>query len=211
VAAAKSALSVMPSGLRPEAIALHVMSRATDVVGVEFHAPSGALLVEGVERRTLDGSVWLHEIAHVRLKGQRPSGIIGRRLVVAVEEAVADYFAAVIGGTPRLGRDEQGQPLRDLSAPPPSSAAAWARYLMPGLVADPHELGWRLAGELWSLAPADRSLLEDLVAMLSSRRPFSDEDGAAVVAKELLQRCPPRSRERLRAALRRWTWDGLVP
>ena len=203
-----SAHADIPEALRPGRVEVHLgpkLDGRPPLQGVEFHAPSRALLVERESKLELDHSVWLHELAHVRLAGARPEGPLARRVWATIEEGVADYFAAAVSGSPRLGRGRRGQPVRDLSDPPGASARDWALLALPSVRADPHRLGWRLAAELWRREPRPGPLLEDVATALSGRealegsRDIPSEAIAAFVA-----RCPARSRATVTDVVTAW-------
>ena len=222
---ARAALQRVPPRLRPSEVPIHLdPTRSTPSAiegGIVFHAPARALIVHGNAVARFDASVWLHEMGHLRSAGARPPRDVARKLMRAVEEAVADYYAAIILGSPRLGVDDEAQErtvarqaaTRDLRTPPPASVFDWASLSLPQFDADPHKLGWQLSATLWKLESSDTTLLEDLVAALADEAPWPpDAIGPAAVADVLLARCPARSRASLSAALRQWIpkeiWTG---
>ncbi|HEY3494070.1 MAG TPA: hypothetical protein VGK73_05260 [Polyangiaceae bacterium] len=207
---AVAALTRVPPSLRPSALVLHVdpaLERGTPVPQrVEVHRATGELLVAGSPPAPSEGdgslSVWLHELGHVRAHGVRPSSGAAERLLLAVDEAVADYFAAAVSGSPRVGI--AGQELRDLSAPPAIGPSEWASLALPAAF-DAHRFGWVLAAELFRTEPEAGALLEDLLAALASREPWPETAlGPDNATRELVGRCSLRSRPALERALRRW-------
>jgi hypothetical protein len=191
---ARAALAGVPQPFHPQSLVVEILPRG-EVQRAAVDASRGVILVEQGLR--LDRSVWLHEIAHLRLRGARPEGLLGRRIHRAIEEGVADYFAAVLGRSPALSA-------RDLRSAPPPSAAVWGKYLTPRIDADAHELGWQLGGLLWTRAPHSSELLQDLVTTLSGTAPYRAADRPADILREVIQRCPVRSRALLRTVFATW-------
>ena len=100
---AHSVLATVPPRLRPERLVVHWLPSAEQgsaaSTPLETHAATGDILVASPSATELDGTVWLHEIAHVRMRGARPAGRQARRLLRALEEGAADYFAATLSGS----------------------------------------------------------------------------------------------------------------
>ncbi len=147
-------------------------------------------------------SVTLHELGHVWAAGARPPGRLGRSVLAAVDEGFADYYAALVNRSPRVGgRDE----LRDLERPPPPAAAAWAELALAPEGFDPHRLGHGLAASLWALEPANTGLLLDLHTGLASDATYTGvPDTPGAVIEELARRIPNRSRARFEQAVAAW-------
>jgi len=207
--AAVSALSRAPAALRPARVVLHLLPElepaAPALRGVETHRASGELLVgsqPGDELSASELTLWLHELAHVRARGARPSSPVPARLVGALEEGVADYFAAAVAGSSRVG--VSGVELRDLELPPALRASEWAALAVPGAF-DAHRFGWVLAAGLYRNEPRAGALLEDTLSTLarSDAWPANATTPRGAVA-ELLRRCPERSRNAFDQALLRW-------
>lgn len=212
LADAHGAWQALPPRLRTERVDVHLVERpprdgsfvvrylpARDVIAVEVGR------VEHVGR-----GVWLHELVHQRARGHRPSQPVAGRVLAAVDEGVADFVAATVARSVRLGPVDEGG--RDLSRPPAPSAADWAFVGLPGARSPTHRLGWRLAAELWREAPGSEELAVDAVVALASYpegAPDRDAPGPALGA--LVRACPERSRGRLRAALGRWVPAELFP
>ncbi len=178
--------------------------------GVETLIAHGALLVDGRRGANLDQSIWLHELIHVAAAGSRPSDPIGGRLVAAVDEAAADYGAAVILGRTHLGSPgpRGARDLVDGEALPPGAFHA----LAVGGGFDAHRIGLPLAAALLHRETEASALLLDLVTALGGRgAPWPRDVGAAVAVQTLVRRCPPRSREVLAAALEDWLPPELLP
>jgi hypothetical protein len=208
-ASAAQALARVPASLRPDRLVLELEPRLSGgepkVEGVEYHR-SGALLI-GAGSESVGLEQWLHEIAHVRLAGTRPSGKLARRLIDAVEEGVADYFAASVANTPLLGEAPRQRNLRE---PPAIGASEWASLAFDGF--DTHRMGWVLAAELYRLDPSAGELLEDSVACLDHESALqSVDDSPAAAISALLSACPERSRARLSRAFRNWLPPQLCP
>jgi hypothetical protein len=196
--ALQQALSRVPAELAPAALQVEVQ-RHERAARVQFDATSGSLLA-GPGAEALPASVWLHELGHARMRGARPSGVLGRRLIQAIDEGAADYFAASISGSPRLGDASE---LRDLTAPPHVAASEWAALALPSF--DPHRMGWALAARLYALEPQRGPLLDALVACLDGESELeraADTPSASVQA--LLQACPASARERISQVLAEW-------
>jgi hypothetical protein len=206
---AVSALERVPVPLLPPKLLLHVEPSFPDggtrLSDLEVHRASGELLVTRAYARTpaYDAdSVWLHEVGHVLSLGARPRGELGRRLLSAVEEGFADYFASASAGSPRVGAE--GREVRDLTAPPRIGASEWASLALAGAF-DAHRFGWQFAAELHRAEPLAGPLLEDVLRALASTEawPTSAETPREAM-RELVRRCPARSRERLDGAISRW-------
>jgi hypothetical protein len=209
-AAARAALAMVPAPLRPRAMSVHIdpkMPRGHAPLGpIEMHQASGALMVASGAAASLGPAPWVHEIAHVRMSGPRPAGPTSARLIEALEEGVADYFAATLLGTPRLGS------ARDLNAPPTVRAGEWEALVLPGLVPDSHRLGSVLAADLWAERDRDAPAIEDLVACFANPAPFApvrDVPDAALAT--FVARCPEVARPGVRGALARWAPAEIAP
>lgn len=197
-AALSRALSQVPVELRPTALRLdgHTPARAA----VEFDFASGALML-GPGAEDLPSSVWLHELGHARMGGARPHGVLGGRLFRAIDEGAADYFAACVSGSPRLG---DARELRDLTAPPAVAASEWATLALPSGF-DAHRMGWALAARLYAAEPRRGRLLDALVACLDGESGLDRAaDTPAATVQALLQACPADGRERISQVLADW-------
>lgn len=200
---ARLALSVVPSELRPALVQIDVVpSYAGGVAPVgtlEFQQDSRSIVV-GAGGLQASRSEWLHEIAHVRLAGSRPRGPLARRLVAALEEGVADYFAAAVARDPVLGR---GPEPRDLRHPPRVAASEWASLAVAGF--DTQRAGWALAARLYERDPEGGSLLRDAVACLDGESALgSAAESPAAVIDAFLGACPVQGRARLARVLGEW-------
>jgi hypothetical protein len=205
--AAREALLLVPHHLRPQTVRVHLdpalPSGAVPIATLETHTESASLFARSSGAADLDPSVWLHEFAHLRARGTRPHGRIERRIYAAIEEGVADYYAAVIRGSPRLSGEDGA---RDLERPPRVPAEYWVTLLNP--VFDPHPFGWELAAALWRIDSKPGPLLDDLVEGLSADSAANDLPGGADttpadVARSFVMRCPARSRRTITQALAR--------
>jgi hypothetical protein len=200
--AVEAALDAMPRALRPVPLVVHLDPRVRDAAPidrVEVHQGSGALLL--ASGASLDATVLLHELAHVRMRGPRPASRIAERLLRAVEEGVADWVAATLVGSPVLG-DGDG---RDLRRPPEASTFAWASLALPQVRFDPHELGWQLGAVLWREHSDGGALRDDLVAALADPALWpADVRTLAQTVAHLVARCPARSRDQLTRVLHAW-------
>jgi hypothetical protein len=198
-AALSRALSQVPVELKPTALRLdgQIPARAASV---EFDFASGALLL-GPGAEDLPSSVWLHELGHARMRGARPHGVLGGRLFRAIDEGAADYFAACVSGSPRLG---DARELRDLTAPPAVAASEWATLALPSGF-DAHRMGWALAARLYAAEPRRGPLLDALVACLDGESELDRAaDTPAATVQALLQACPANVRERVSLVLAEW-------
>ena len=204
------ALDSVPVELgRPKQIDVRI-ERGRDEIS--YDAEKGAIFVHPRAGDELVHSVWLHEIAHVIVRGGRPERDPGRRVMAAVEEGVADWLAASVSASPELGRVHASGAVRDLRSPPPRSSTDWALLALPGIEKDVHELGWQLAALLFRAEPTPGPLLNDVVRALADPAAFrgpSDTPGGALEAFVL--RCPQRSRQRLRDVLVAWVPRELFP
>lgn len=165
---------------------------------LEFHARSGSLLIRS-DAASLPISVWLHELGHARLRGTRPNAELPSRLLNAIDEGAADYFAACLSGSPRLGDATE---LRDLSAPSPIGDSEWASLAFPSF--DPHRVGWALAARLYAEEPQPGPLLDAVVACLDGDSALDAVDSPASAVQTLLDACPAASRARISRTLRSW-------
>ncbi|MCA9628260.1 MAG: hypothetical protein KC766_11365 [Myxococcales bacterium] len=153
-----------------------------------------------------DPGVWLHELAHLQSSGKRPQEPIARRVLRAVEEGAADYYAASLSGSTTLGVVE-GRAQRDLSQSVEPRASEWAALAFGA--ADPHRFGWALAARLWRRFGADAQLASDLLQALARIEPRG-RPGARVV-RALVLALPPRSRPALERELMAWLPAELQP
>lgn len=169
------------------------------VRGIEFDTQRRSLVLSA-EAGQLSEELWLHELAHVRMQGARPSAPLAKRLLSALEEGVADYYAAAIAGTSKVGADGE---VRDLAQPPRLDDTDWMRLALSSF--EPHRLGWAFGAELYRSEARPGALLEDAVACFDGESALGaapDSTSAAVAA--LLAECPERSRDRLRRLLSDW-------
>ncbi|MBE7486017.1 MAG: hypothetical protein HS104_39365 [Polyangiaceae bacterium] len=198
---AHAALLALPPELRPRQVDVHWMIARGAARRIEVHAESRSVLLAG-GNEPLSRTVWLHELGHVWAAGARPPGRLGRSVLAAVDEGFADYYAALVNRSPRVGgRDE----LRDLERPPPPAAAAWAELALAPEGFDPHRLGHGLAASLWALEPANTGLLLDLHTGLASDATYTGvPDTPGAVIEELARRIPNRSRARFEQAVAAW-------
>ncbi len=198
-AALGRALSQVPTELKPTGLRLDGQNPA-HAASVEFDSASGALLL-GPGAEDLPSSVWLHELGHARMRGARPHGVLGGRLFRAIDEGAADYFAACVSGSPRLGNARE---LRDLTAPPAVAASEWATLALPNGF-DAHRMGWALAARLYAAEPRRGPLLDALVACLDGESGLDRAaDTPAATVQALLQACPANARERISLVLAEW-------
>ena len=207
--AVRRARAQLPQELAPTAITLHFDPVGARPLGVEFHEPTGSLLAERHPRVALHETVWLHELVHVRSRGARPGALAARRLYRAIEEGTADYVAAVIAGSPQLGRNLAGSVARDLRSPPEKTTREWSMLGLPQAPFDAHTLGWQLAAELYRRAPKSHAVATDLVAALARRDRMDQVQTPAQALAELQRRCPERSRATVTAAVRSWVFPEL--
>jgi len=199
---ASAALSKIPGQFAPAAVTLELNSmRAPGVppiLGVECHRETGALLL-GRTAHFLPQGVWLHELSHTRLHGARPSALLAKRVVTALEEGVADDYAAVFGGSPLLGF---GAEQRDLRHPPNVGPSDWASLAFPNF--DPHRLGWAFGAALYAAEPRAGALLEEAIACLDGPGPLGAADNPASAIASLLASCPETGRQGFEAVLDDW-------
>ena len=165
---------------------------------IRARAEARSLLVQAGYVR-VEQSVWLHELAHLIGHGARPKSRAARRVTAAIDEAAADYFAAAVAGSARVGGELTT--VRDLQRPPPIADEAWALLAIDGF--DPHRFGWGLAALLWQAEPRPGPLLDCLLRALSGPALGGAETPAAVF-EALEGACPEPSRQTLRTALGAW-------
>lgn len=205
----------IPTELRPQTVAIHLSHAPSAGLAppwhIEFHRPSRSLLLGGGTDDPIDPSVFLHELAHVKMAGDRPERAPASRLMRAVEEGIADYFAAALGGSPRLGSaSTEHTPTRDLRHPPRLMPGDWESIALEGLPEQPHRLGWVLAAELRRLASGPGPLLEDLLQCMAGLHLAEDlAPTAKAILAAWLSTCPARSRQSLQTALTRWLPPAL--
>lgn len=183
----------LPPALRPPQVVVHLDPQATPPIDrVEGHRPSGSILLMRRAIPELDRGIWLHELAHVLMSGPRPTGSLESRLIAAVEEGVADYFARVWSGPVERPAFVGG-------------SAGWEALALPALRFDPHPLGERLDRHLAQEYGASEPLLLELLACF--RGPSGEggiPSGPAAVLDTWALGCAPEARVRVRAALQGW-------
>lgn len=188
-------IASLPPALRPGLVLVELRPSGSKLEAV----PERSSLIISERYAAADPGTWLHEIAHLSAHGPRPRSLAARRVAAAIDEGVADYFAAALSRSPQVGSGVGEE--RDLRRPPPLRAEAWAMLALADF--DPHRFGWALAALLWKAEPHAGALLEDCVRCLSGGALANAESPAAVLSA-LSRTCPERSRERLAVALRGW-------
>jgi hypothetical protein len=166
---------------------------------VEMHAATGALLVSAAAAEA-EPSLWFHEYAHVAMRGPRPTTLVARRIVAAIEEALADCIAAALSQGAVVGGGGPAVPFRDLDTATVLSPAWESLAFAHGF--DPHALGAELARALRRLPVADRPVL--LVNCLSLARQLHRARTARDVKAEVLEACPAPIRGDVATALGEW-------
>jgi hypothetical protein len=208
LSAAHMAAARVPRELLPERIVVHLdpglPAGAARLRALETHVDSRSVFVDGASPLLLEPSAWLHEFGHLVSQGARPRGRAERRIFAVIEEGVADYYAAAVGGAARVGSDRIE---RDLEHPPRIEPERWLDLLRSSF--DPHPFGWALAGALWRSEREPGPLLADLIAGLSRPTPLAaavradSEVAPAQVLRAFALRCPERSRAAIAAAIER--------
>lgn len=194
------ALSLVPVALTPARLLVDVELEGPGP-RVELDRGGGSLLIrQGAER--LPTSVWLHELGHARMLGARPTAPLAARVLHAIDEGAADYFAACLGRDPRVGDASE---LRDLRQPPRVDASEWATLALP-LLFDAHRMGWALAARLYEAEPEPGPLLGALAACLDGPSELATcADTPAAAVRALLKACHAgRERERISSVLAAW-------
>ncbi|MBK6686825.1 MAG: hypothetical protein IPG45_20330 [Deltaproteobacteria bacterium] len=183
----------LPPALRPPQVVVHLDPQATPPIDrVEVHRPSGSILVMRRAIPELARGIWLHELAHVLMSGPRPTGSLDSRLIAAVEEGVADYFARVWSGPVERPGFVGG-------------SVGWEALALPALRFDPHPLGERLDRHLADHYGASEPLLLDLIDCFRGRRGEGGiQSSPATVLDTWALGCAPEARVRVRAALQGW-------
>jgi hypothetical protein len=148
------AIERTPAGFLRGRVALYLDPRVADgppVREIETHA-SGVLLAASASRALSDESIVLHELFHVAVSRARPSDAHRARIFQALEEGLADYFAASVTGRSEIGSTD-GRETRRLAPRRRATELEWVTTAT-GQVA-PHALGHALATELWHAWGAD--------------------------------------------------------
>jgi hypothetical protein len=203
------AYSKVPPSLRGPVLRIHAMVPGSGVQGLEYEPSAGAILASGSE---LPEVAWLHEIGHSLTRGPRPDSLLAGRLHAALDEAVADYFAAATRESPDLGPSG-----RHLDRPPLIRDSDWALLGVRQAPFDPHRFGWALAARMWRESPRGASLLESVVTCLrhdhgarGARTPAPLRDTARDFISSVVGGCPTAQRQRFEQMLRQWIPDVLV-
>lgn len=205
VAGLVTALERVPADI-VDRVVVHVepqiVAGARAVKRVEYHRPSGAILVAASDFEP-GTTVWLHEVAHVVAAGAAPKDRTARRLYRAMQEAFADYFAAVLSGSSRVGSEQEGE-LRQLEREPAPTASAWSALALPGPFAA-HRFGVALAGLWWRKSSAGAGLLSDLRRCFTASEPWpAGVATPAATLREFTRRCPAGSQPAIRETLGQW-------
>lgn len=194
--AASQVMEELPAALRPTRVVIHhapaLPTGGRPIAQLEMHRPSGSLLATA---SAIPRAVWLHEVAHLRMLGVRPRAAVARRLFDALEEGIADYYAATTLGSPRLGP-------RALDRPPALVADDWAQLALRSF--DPHRLGHKLAASLWASEPAGGALVEDLVDCMAGAAETPADARTSAAFGAWLAGCPTRSRGAIRSVVCSW-------
>jgi hypothetical protein len=189
------ALSRIPDALSPGEFRLQVVAGHKRIQA----AVETRTLFVSVDQLDAHPTVWLHELGHLASAGPRPEDPAARRVLVALEEGVADYYAAILADSPHVG--DSHTVMRDLNQPPRVTAEAWAALALPGF--DPHPFGWALAAALWRAEPNVGGLLVDLVHALRVGE-LRQVRGPRKLLDAVVHACPPRSRQTLDQILSAW-------
>lgn len=205
-------LSRLPRAVQPPTLVIQLDPqfgpKQPALRGIAVHRASGHILLDRSMALAVDDSAWLHEMAHVALARAAPGRSPAGRLMAAMEEGVADFFAAAHIGHPRLG-EVHDRVARDLGAAPAMSAAEWAGLAGVGPTWRPHQAGWSLAGIAWSRAGPDSAFATDLLIGLR-QVDTQDSPGPRDVATRWRSHCHERSRARLDALLSAWMPGPLL-
>jgi hypothetical protein len=167
------AIERVPVGFLRRPVELYLDPRVVDgpsVREIETYA-SGELLAASASRALSDETIVFHELFHVAVSRERPSDQRRARIFRALEEGLADYFAASITGRSEIGSVD-GRETRRLTPLRRATELEWVTTAT-GQV-EPHALGHSLASELWHAWGADTrraTLLADcLRAPLNARK-----------------------------------------
>jgi hypothetical protein len=148
------AIERVPAGLLRHPVELFLDPRVVDgppVREIETHA-SGGLLAASGSRALSDESIVLHELFHVAVSRERPSDARRARIFEALEEGLADYFAASVTGRSEVGSTD-GRETRRLTPRRSATELEWVTTATGQI--GPHALGHALASELWHAWGAD--------------------------------------------------------
>lgn len=206
VAIAAARIVDLPPSLRPQQLELHfeptLPPNTPAIAAVEVHTASRSLIVTRSAMR-LPSSIWLHEMAHLAMRGPRPQPLTASRVVDAIEEAFADVVAALILNDSIVGGS--GWPLRDLAASP-SFDEGFEQLGLPEAF-DPHPLGLALARRLWSL----RDLLQPspLTSCLNQAEGLRVSRSIRQAVTSVVSGCPQSVKQPVAEALNLWLPQGL--
>lgn len=187
------ALQALPAEHRTSTLSVRLDESA---VGAERepHVPptSRTIVFAPSSRAARDPSIWLHEIAHVRARGTHARYTTSvARLRRAVEEGMADYYAASARHEPLVGAID-GREVRNVREAPPLALSEWATLPFPSAPFDAHRFGGALAALAFEAHEYDLDL--------------------ARIALDALARNPmPGSEPRTPLALVEWLTPGDVP
>ncbi len=181
-----SSVSRIPQVYRPRHLRLvidPVTPRGLHVA--EFHSPSASLFANSRDG-TSTSELWLHEISHSLSTGARTQpgeqgakvtkaqhrvrGSLNFRIERILDEATADYFAAVvdaINANPSTILSVRGSLGRSIFDAPKPGSLRWESLAVPQLGFDEHRFGHSLAGLLFQAEPISLALAADLQQALA--------------------------------------------
>ena len=175
--------------------------------GIEVQLSSGALLIDSSMVPELPRSVWRHELVHATALRQLPKSTVARRLVLTIEEGIADFVAARLENQPLVGTESIGE-TRDLSKPLTQLDRSFETLSLPGFT--PHVLSRGLARALWGQPESLRATaaLRCLRSLWANTTALS---GIRDVLQAFVASCPAEQHPIVKTALMQWVPQELRP
>jgi hypothetical protein len=197
-------LQDVPADLRPAHVVIHVGPKleaaAPPIHVAEVHRATKSILINADDVAKLDSSTLLHELAHLQMAAIHPAPGIASRLVASLEEGIADYYAATIGGSAVLGT---GPAARNLNQRPVWLRGGWTKLGQPREPWSAQQQGWDLGALLWQHEKRPGPLLRDLISCMKEARIETGESVEDIVSA-WLGTCPSRSQSLIDEFMHRW-------
>lgn len=205
LASLDEALRTLPPDQRPSSLTVHLDDSAVGADREPHVAPtSRAIVFAPSSRAARDPSIWLHEVAHVHARGTPALYTTTiARLRRAIEEGMADFFAASVRHDPLVGAAD-GREVRDVRIAAPLALSDWAILPFSSAPFDAHRFGGALAALAFDAHAYDVDLARAaLDALARSPAPGSEPRTPLALVESLTPDDRPRSRE-LRSLLSTW-------
>lgn len=190
-----------PSLLEQRPLRLHLgvpaASGTPSVARLETHTASGDLLLD-LAARNIPATAWLHEFAHLAMRGPRPSAGVTQRFVAALEEGFADTIAALLAGTPLVGGGSL--PERNLAATN-LLPTVWEELALEDRYA-PHPLGLRFARQLWKHRDVLHPL--DLAGCLREASELATTRTISGAVQHITESCPSSTARHISTVFNSW-------